>query len=717
MASRIVMQSFGRVTLGTLTVLIAAGALLATATQGCGGARESAEPGASSALGHADLPQDPDYATWVTEQNQRSRALLSTNAALQAAVKARYAELAPGNASVRTDQFGREFFTSKGSLILAGAPDRTLVDAATLGAGAAVTEFRLSPDGAKLAYGFAKFGSDWTTWKVLAMDDLRELAGPFVIKSSGGDNMNWDADSEGLYYANWLTAAEDEVGKRQPQIKYHRLGADADAGSDPIVFEDAELPKTIKYNAQAVDATTAVIYRSIGADVPLAIVVAKKIGNGATGESWQTKPLVTPKDEYGRFLGARGSKIYLRTSAQGGRYGVDAIDVVTEQRTTIVPPHANNVLSVAQLIGERLVLQYLSPTLETSAEVFDLAGVKKAEFRPADHAMPTQGTLGAVTGGDGSRFGYFTYQTGTTPPETFKLDTLGDVIQRLPGKSVPFDGSKVKVEFRSYPSADGASVPIWVFSRADAPAPPSWAYLYVYGNIGALNGPQFNRKFQLMLEMGGAVALAAIRGGGEFGLDWQLPGTFDKWTSFNDIVAASRFLKTQYPSVTDRVVLSGRSYGGMMTMGAYVHFPDEFKVFTPVVSVSSVPAQLEKERGWVYFDDMGFRRDDRGFVIHDKKHYAALEAWSPLENVGKLTPARTKPMMAFAAQYDARVSSQHTGRFVKAVQGLAGTTAPVYLLEHENVGHNGRAEAVDEALFVASQLGLAEIAPIKPPQP
>jgi hypothetical protein len=35
------------------------------------------------------------------------------------------------------------------------------------------------------------------------------------------------------------------------------------------------------------------------------------------------------------------------------------------------------------------------------------------------------------------------------------------------------------------------------------------------------------------------------------------------------------------------------------------------------------------------------------------------------------------------------------------------------MIEHENVGHNGRAEVVDEAVFIAKQLGISTLSPLK----
>jgi hypothetical protein len=42
----------------------------------------------------------------------------------------------------------------------------------------------------------------------------------------------------------------------------------------------------------------------------------------------------------------------------------------------------------------------------------------------------------------------------------------------------------------------------------------------------------------------------------------------------------------------------------------------------------------------------------------------------------------------------------------------------IYMIEHENIGHDGRAEAVDETTFVAQQFGVTQLSSlVKPPNP
>jgi prolyl oligopeptidase PreP (S9A serine peptidase family) len=138
---------------------------------------------------------------------------------------------------------------------------------------------------------------------------------------------------------------------------------------------------------------------------------------------------------------------------------------------------------------------------------------------------------------------------------------------------------------------------------------------------------------------------------------------------------------------------------------------DDFALFLPVVGIPDPEVQLFQERGWVYMDDSGFSRDDDGDIVDSQAVRQFIAGYSAMNAVPSLTTG--KPLMAFAGQYDTRVGPDHIALFVQALRAQLGPDAPVYEIEHEKIGHNGRAEYADEAVFVAKQFGLT-LKPIAP---
>jgi prolyl oligopeptidase len=386
-----------------------------------------------------------------------------------------------------------------------------------------------------------------------------------------------------------------------------------------------------------------------------------------------------------------------------------AIDLERRRERTILPAVNDSVLIQAQQLGNRFVLQYLEKDLTNTILVTDLKGKKVARWRPSDLQLPDRGTLSLLTGDRESRTGDFTYHAANLPTQTLRFDGATDSISLLPSQPVPFDGSRVQSTVHYYLSRDGVRIPIQVFSRTDALTSPIFAYLFMYGNIGIASASQFNRKFQLMLELGGVVAVANIRGGGEFGLPWQKAGTFTKWKSLEDIAAAAQWLRKEYPSIGRRIALSGRSFGGTNTMACYVYLQDDFDVFTPVVSLADPEAGLG-ESGWWAVDDYGFRRDRRGKIFDAAGARKKMATWNPMRGISKLKSP--KPFLAFSGEFDMRVHPDQTTRFVEALIKRFGADAPIYMIETEKIGHSGRAEYAEEATFIARQFGIRELRPL-----
>ena len=73
-------------------------------------------------------------------------------------------------------------------------------------------------------------------------------------------------------------------------------------------------------------------------------------------------------------------------------------------------------------------------------------------------------------------------------------------------------------------SVDGGAVPMTVLRRADLPAGPRPTLLYGYGGFDIPVLPAFSALFATWVAAGGVLAVANLRGGGEFGADWHQAG-------------------------------------------------------------------------------------------------------------------------------------------------------------------------------------------------
>jgi oligopeptidase B len=103
-------------------------------------------------------------------------------------------------------------------------------------------------------------------------------------------------------------------------------------------------------------------------------------------------------------------------------------------------------------------------------------------------------------------------------------------------------------------------------------------YLYGYGSYGVSIDMFFNSNIFSMVDRGVVTAVAHIRGGGEMGKAWHDAGRMmNKKTTFTDFISCAEDLVKRGYGSKERLVIEGRSAGGLL-MGAVLNMrPDLFK--------------------------------------------------------------------------------------------------------------------------------------------
>jgi prolyl oligopeptidase len=248
------------------------------------------------------------------------------------------------------------------------------------------------------------------------------------------------------------------------------------------------------------------------------------------------------------------------------------------------------------------------------------------------------------------------------------------------GGDIAFDASRIRYELEKYTSRDGASIPIQLVTRSDFKS-PRFVYLYSYGAIGIATTPAWNRTLQMVLELGGAVAIANVRGGGERGVRWQAPFKLDRRRTLEDIAWASHWLQARYGC---RVVCSGRSYGGLHTLASMVEFPKDFDLFVAEMPVSNTLEFLENGVfGRSAWDDFGFAHNGVGDLRRTDEAIETLRSWSP----SRKSFEPITPVLLVTAETDERVEPAQA--YAMAVSLARGDVdnQPVFLQVEQSDGH------------------------------
>ena len=111
--------------------------------------------------------------------------------------------------------------------------------------------------------------------------------------------------------------------------------------------------------------------------------------------------------------------------------------------------------------------------------------------------------------------------------------------------------------------------------------------------------PSFTPKYVAWLEMGGVLAVANLRGGGELEKEWHNAGRLDtKQNVFDDFLYASKFLEEQNIGNRKSTVISGRSNGGLLVGTTLIQNPDYFGAALPAVGVLDMLRFTEFTEGW-----------------------------------------------------------------------------------------------------------------------
>jgi prolyl oligopeptidase len=229
--------------------------------------------------------------------------------------------------------------------------------------------------------------------------------------------------------------------------------------------------------------------------------------------------------------------------------------------------------------------------------------------------------------------------------------------------------------------------------------------LYSYGAIGIATSPTWNRTLQMVLELGGAVAIANVRGGGEFGVKWQAPFKLDRRKTLEDIAGASHWLKNRYGC---RVVCSGRSYGGLHTLASMVEFPKDFDLFVAEMPVSNTLEFLENGVfGRSAWDDFGFAHNRVGDLRRTDEAIETLQSWSP----SRKSFEPINPVLVVTAETDERVEPAQA--YAMAVALARGDVRrPVFLQVEQNDGHAALTTA-GVLTFIARHFDIKALDPLR----
>ncbi|KAJ1058884.1 hypothetical protein K5549_021920 [Capra hircus] len=492
----------------------------------------------------------------------------------------------------------------------------------------ALRGYAFSEDGEYFAYGLSASGSDWVTIKFMKVDGAKEL--PDVLERVKFSCMAWTHDGKGMFYNAYPQQDGKSDGRKDP------IACTLLVQAVSIIFFMLLLTSMwckafsccLGWSLQLSDDGRYVLLSIREGCDPvnrLWYCDLHQEPNGITGILKWVKLIDNFEGEYD-YVTNEGTVFTFKTNRHSPNYRLINIDFTDPEESrwkVLVPEHEKDVLEwVACVRSSFLVLCYLHDVKNT-LQLHDLATGALLKTFPLE--------VGSVVGYSGQKKDteiFYQFTSFLSPGIIYHCDLTKEELEPRVFREVTvkgIDASDYQTVQIFYPSKDGTKIPMFIVHKKGIKLDGSHpAFLYGYGGFNISITPNYSvSRLIFMRHMGGVLAVANIRGGGEYGETWH------KATCANQR-------------------------------------PDLFGCVIAQVGVMDMLKFHKYTIGHAWTTDYG--------CSDNKQHFEWLIKYSPLHNV-KLPEAddiQYPSMLLLTADHDDRVVPLHSLKFIATLQHLVG---------------------------------------------
>jgi prolyl oligopeptidase len=466
--------------------------------------------------------------------------------------------------------------------------DRVLVDPATLpqpadGGHVAIGFFHVSPDGARLLYGFAASGTEEETLRVRDVATGRDLPVEIDRLETAYATPSWLPDGRSFTSSRRQLpepGAPAADAYRYTQAFLHLFDAEG-TGREELVFghgapgspplEPMDFPAVIVTPGS--EWAIGQVHHGDESDLSLWVLPVHELGSPTA--RW--RPVCGRADLVTGFA-VRGDDIYLLTARDAPRFRVvrTSLAAPSVAAAEVVVPAGEAVVHDVATAADALYVGVSRGVMRAVLRVpYDRPNDPRAITMPADEpsaaiasASPDQPGI-LVRGSSWIRSG----RIHAFDPATGQLADAGLV--PLGRFDAPAGLTATELLVTSH---DGVEVPLSIVHRADLRRDGSHpAILSGYGAYGHSTPMQFGPASLAWLERGGVLAVAHVRGGGVFGKAWHHAGRkATKPNTWKDFLACAERLVAEGYTAPERLAARGGSAGGILVGRAITERPDLF---------------------------------------------------------------------------------------------------------------------------------------------
>ncbi len=626
-----------------------------------------------------ELPHtNEEVAAWIEEQNKLSFSFLATIPERKA-IRERLNEL--WNYPKQTAPFkkGNKYFETRNSglqnqnvlfvMDRLGKEGKVLLDPNTLSEDgtAALRLISVSPDGKYLAYAVSQSGSDWQHWKIRNTETLEDL--DETLEWSKFGSATWLPDSSGFYYPRYAVQAEAEVllkENTQQTLYLHLLDTSQEA--DTLLYENPSEPKWMPSVAFSSD--DAYLILTIRQNtLPINLVYVKKAGS-----SEAFKPIIDSFEASYSFVGNKANEFYFLTTHEASRGKLIAlnIDKPSKKNWQVLIAESEDTLQDCRFVKGEFIALYLHHASHVLKR-FTLSGEFKQEV-----TLPTLGSILELNTKTQDTEVFYSFTSFLYPTLSFKLELNTGTTTQLSSSSVDFRAEDFVTTQVFATSKDGTKVPLFLVHKKDLKLDKqNPTLLYGYGGFNISLSPSFSISRLAWLELGGVLAVANLRGGGEYGGDWHKAGTVhNKQNVFDDFIACAEKLIADGFTSPKKLAIQGGSNGGLLVGAAMTQRPELFAAALPAVGVMDMLRFHKFTIGWAWVGDFG--------SSEDPEQFETILKYSPLHN---LRAADYPATLVTTGDHDDRVVPAHSFKFAATLQEANTGQNPMLIRIQTKAGH------------------------------
>jgi dipeptidyl aminopeptidase/acylaminoacyl peptidase len=405
------------------------------------------------------------------------------------------------------------------------------------------------------------------------------------------------------------------------------------------------------------------------------------------------KTLLTPKGggekvAYGDGkFSADGKGLYVTTDKDSEFRRLAYVDLATGKHTYLSSAIQWDVdeLDVSR-DGQRVAFA----TNEDGVSVLRLLDTKTGKEIPAPK-IPVGVLSGLKWHSNGRDLG-FTLESAHSSADAYSVDVTAGKLERWTLSEtggLATDGF-AEPQLVRWPSFDGRQISGFLYMPSARFTGKRPVVIAIHGGPEAQYRPGFLGSANYFIDqLGIARIYPNVRGSTGYGKTFlQLDNGMKREDTYKDIAELLDWIKTRPDLDAERVMVTGGSYGGHMTLAVATNYDDRIRCSLDVVGISNLATFLEHTSG--YRQDL--RRVEYGDE-RDPKMREFLERIAPLNNAAKIH----KPLFVVQGKNDPRVPLSESEQMIATVR-KNGT--PVWYLMASDEGHGfGKKKNTDFQLY------------------